>query len=369
MNHEGPDFILRHMDKALAFWRRCKWWLLLSVVLPLAVVYVFFLNPGLKRRELLTLRSLSLDLKDGGISVTPMQREEYDKILFFLEDETLWREYLQALSLPPESRLWRKKPSGIFSEVFSFQLTPERLKQEVLQYLVLNSDSLPEKDLAVAAGYFKGVFGSYFLKELLKDYQLYFINKAYLLFRTNHDLLLRKEYINRKLIDLESRKGAAAARGGGYQLMLQLEPGNERYLEVEQQLLANRILQSDNLESLAINDRELALLGELLRIIRDLQARYFASSCWQFAKPLEELRKLRATARTKDLDQEIARLEAAFELVETNFRSDAFSSSRREPEYYLLVALAYMALVLFGLLLVLMVDIRRSRKKPAAAHD
>lgn len=364
MKNGESDFILFHLDEAWMFWHRWKWGLLLSVTLPVIVVLFILLNSGLGKKELLTLKSLSLDIKADEILVNPMQRDEYEKILFFLDDEILWQSYLQELSISSENKLWGKKPTAMFSEVFSFQLTPEKLKKEMLEYLTLESAYLSAEDLSIVNGFFKNVFSSYYLKELLKDYQLRFLQKTYQLLASRRELLLQKEQIDKKLSNLSTQKRIPPSDKERYQLMLQLDSQNERYLEIGQQVVANEILQNDYKENLGINERELALMSELLGIAKDLETKYFKSFCWEIERPFQELRKLKETAHTKNLEQEISKLETVFELVRTNFRSNSFFSSKKAPEYYLKLALLYVILVSFGFFIILFAEIQRRKKYP-----
>lgn len=364
MKNGESIFNLFHLDEAWMFWRRWKWGLILSVTLPVLVVLFILLNSGLGKKELLTLKSLSLDIKADTILVNPMQRDEYEKILFFLDDNVLWRNYLKELSISSENKLWEEKPSAMLSGVFSFQLTPEQTKKEMLEYFTLETASLSTKDLPIVYGFIKNVFSSYYLKEILNDYELCVLQEIYQLLTSRRDLLQNKELTDKKLSNLGTQKRIPLPDKERYQLMLQLDPKNERYLEIEQQIAANRILQNDYNENLGINEKDLAVMSELLRIIRDLEAKYFKSFCWEIEKPFQELKRLKETAHTMILEQEISKLETVFELVRTNFRSNSFFSSAKDSGYYLMLAFLYMVLVSFGFFVILLAEIHRRKKHP-----
>jgi hypothetical protein len=362
MENSSNDFFLRNWNEINLFWQRRKWWVLLSVTLPALVVLFLLLFSRLEKRELMTMKYLSLNLATGELQVDEMQREDFEKISFFLEDEKLWQTYLRELSLPPENKLWKIKPASLFSATFSFQLTSEKIKKELLQYVTLKTTSLSIENLAMVNDFFKNVFSNYFVIDFLNKYQLFFLQKTYISLSSRKDLLEKKELNEKKIENLYAQKKIPFSNKERYQLMLQLEPQNERYLEIEHQIAANEILLNDYKNALEANADELALITRIIEIIKNIEAKYFSSFCWTLDKPFQELNKYKEVDPTKRLNQEIIKLETVFELVAGSFNSNSFFSSKKTPEYYIKIMFLYLFLVCLGVMLTLLLDKRRKKR-------
>lgn len=346
------------------FFKRQKKALVLVLLLPVLLVLALLVRDRFRWKYASYEKLTSFFYGDGNLKSGDFIRSEYEEISErFFRDKTLFATFVQQKKglnsfLAPNYAI-RLIPR------FVVQLDAQRNRKEYLSSFYILSSARQFEEFELLRNYLHNLFILFNSHLLVKSEKVRLFEEISRWQSARKNLFLNISAVEEKVNNLQKReKDLSFKLSANYQLLIQAGSENERYLDYQAQLAANRILLIDYQRELQKIEKQIKIDQELLELLEWLERNFYK----QFSIPYDRLFSFLGEKISRSDSTELAEAIRSLQTKLAIFKESIFSypvnpnKVPRPQSFYLKLFIAYSGLT-FGLfLLVLLFDRKRVKK-------